>query len=294
MSIENESTQPRGVLYVVATPIGNLGDITRRALEVLSEVDAVLAEDTRTSARLLRRYGIETPLESLHEHNERRRVGGLVRRLRAGQRLALVSDAGTPLVSDPGFHLVRALRAEGIAVVPIPGPCALVAALCVAGLPTDRFVFEGFLPARGSARRRRLRELAGEPRTLVLYEAPHRVAATLADAAAAWGGAREALLARELTKMFETVRAGTLETLGAWLAAEPEQCRGELVLVVAGGGERRAAASGPDADADRVLGVLLEELPPRQAASLAARLTGARRNALYRRALELRKPLEDT
>lgn len=278
MSIESAA------LYVVATPIGNLEDITRRALSTLQSVDVILAEDTRHSTKLLRHYGIKKPLLSLHEHNERARVPEVLARLARGERVALVSDAGTPLISDPGLHLVQGVRAGGYPVIPIPGPSALLCALSVAGLPTDRFVFEGFLPARAAARRARLQTLAGETRTLVLFEAPHRIEATLGDLARALGGARPAVLARELTKMFETVRPGTLAELSAWVREQPEQRRGEFVLVVHGAAD--AAPGAPDAE--RVLRVLVEVLPLGRAVSAAARITGHRRGELYRRALALR------
>ncbi len=273
-----------GSLHVVATPIGHLGDITQRAREVLGGVDLVAAEDTRHTARLLHHHGLRAELVSLHEHNEEGRVAGLLERLREGASVALVSDAGTPLLSDPGFRLVRAAHEAGVRVVPIPGVSSVTAALSVAGLPTDRFCFEGFLPARAAARRSRLDALAAEPRTLVLFESSHRIRAALADLAERFGAERPATLARELTKRFETVRAATLGGLVELLGADPDQRRGEFVLVVAGapGG----AESDPGED-DRVLGILLAELPLRQAAAVAARLLGRPRNALYRRALEL-------
>ena len=204
-----------GVLYVVATPIGNMGDISARAREILAAVSVVAAEDTRHSSQFLRGLGLERPLLSLHEHNERARATELVERLRAGESVALISDAGTPLVSDPGYQLLRAALAAGIVVSPIPGACAVIAALSAAGLPSDRFCFEGFLPARAAARRRRLAELAADPRTFVIYEAPHRIAASLADIAAACGGTRRACIARELTKRFETFYRGSLDELVA-------------------------------------------------------------------------------
>ncbi len=276
-----------GVLYVVATPIGNPGDLSPRARATLAAVDAVAAEDTRRAGRLLRSLGLQVPLVSCHEHNEQARAPGLVRRLAAGESLALVSDAGTPLVSDPGYRLVRAAREAGIRVSPVPGPSAAMAALSVAGLPSDRFVFEGFLPARAAARRSALEALAQESRTLIFFEAGRRLAGSLADLCAGFGGDREACLARELTKDFETVRSGTLAELRDWVAADPQQQLGELVLVVKGVPAERG--SGQTADADRVLSVLLEALPTAQAVSLAARITGAPRNRLYREALE-RKP----
>jgi 16S rRNA (cytidine1402-2'-O)-methyltransferase len=274
-----------GVLYVVATPIGNLGDVTRRALETLAAVALIAAEDTRHTGRLLRHYGVGTPTTALHEHNERAAVPRILARLRAGEAVALVSDAGTPLLSDPGAHLVAAARAEGLPVVPVPGPSAAVAALSVAGFAADRFVFEGFLPARAGARRARLQALVGEDRTLVFYEAPHRIRETLEDLVAVFGAAREALLARELTKAFEESRRGPLADLAVWVATRPERERGEYVVVVAGCEPAAARAVGPEEE--RVLRVLLEALAPSAAAPLAARLTGAPRRALYARALAM-------
>jgi 16S rRNA (cytidine1402-2'-O)-methyltransferase len=268
----------RGTLYVVATPIGNLGDLSPRALDALKSVAAVCAEDTRHTRQLLAHYGVEKPLLALHEHNEDEVAGKLVARLLGGDALALVSDAGTPLVSDPGYRLVRAARAAGIKVSPLPGPCAFVAALSVAGLPSDRFVFEGFLPAKAGARRERLAKLASEPRTLVFYESAHRIAEALDDCVAAFGEARRAVLARELTKLFETVLDGALAELRAKVAADPNQRKGEFVLLVQGVGD--------DADAKAIEGrrlyaKLAEHLPPSTAAKLAAEISGAPRKSLY-------------
>jgi len=279
------SAQSGGALYVVATPIGNLEDLGGRAARVLAEVELILAEDTRHTRRLLEHYRIATPSSALHEHNEARRCAALVRRIAAGARIALVSDAGTPLISDPGYRLVRALREAGLAVICVPGPSAVIAALSVSGLATDRFCFEGFLPARGAARRRRLEALAGEPRTICLFEAPHRLAATLADLAERLGGERRAALARELTKAFEEVRSATLAELREWLAVHPERARGECVLLVEGAPGRAAR---PALEPEAVLDLLAAELPPRRAAELAARICGVGRNALYRRALARR------
>ena len=281
-----EAGPSAGVLYVVATPIGNLGDISERALRILGGVDAVLAEDTRRSRRLLRAHGLGTPLRSLHDHNERRMAARIVQRLEAGERLALVSDAGTPVISDPGFHLVRRVREAGCEVVPVPGPCALVCALSVAGLPPDRFVFEGFLPAKGRARRRRLGELRNETRTLVFYEAPHRIGETLADLAEAFGGTRDAVLAKELTKVHERIRQGTLDTLRNWLGESREHARGEFVLLVGGAREEELP---PPVDARGLLRELLKEFPVKRAVDLVHRLTRGERNRLYRQALELRR-----
>lgn len=280
-----------GVLYVVATPIGNMGDVSARAREILADVGAVAAEDTRHSGLLLRELGLERPLVSLHEHNERARAVELVGRLRAGESIALVCDAGTPLVSDPGYQLVRAALDAGIVVTPVPGPCAAIAALSAAGLPSDRFCFEGFLPARAAARRRRLAELAVETRTLVLYEAPHRLAACLEDLAAACGGSRNACVARELTKRFETFYRGNLGELALRAKSDQDMRRGESVVLVDGAAEEKPTA----ARLDETLAVLLKYLPPSAAAAAAAGLTSVRRNDAYSRALELgKKPPSDT
>lgn len=269
-----------GCLFVVATPIGNLGDLSPRALDTLKSVSAVCAEDTRHTRQLLAHFGVERPLLALHEHNEDEIAERLVVRLLAGESLALVSDAGTPLVSDPGFRLVRAARAAGVKVSPVPGPSALIAALSVAGLPSDRFVFEGFLPAKAAARRERLSALAAETRTLVFYESAHRIEETLADAAIAFGARRLATIARELTKLFETVLDGTLEDLGARVAADANQRKGEFVLLVQGAGED---ADAKIAEGLRLYAKLSEHLPPSTAAKLAAELSGAPRKALYGR-----------
>jgi 16S rRNA (cytidine1402-2'-O)-methyltransferase len=284
-----------GTLFVVATPIGNLRDLSPRAADVLREAGVLLAEDTRHTQQLLNACGVTRPggsIESLHEHNERERVSGLVERLRHGVSMALVSDAGTPLMSDPGALLVAEAARAGINVVAVPGPCAAIAALSIAALPSQRFAFEGFLPAKPAARRRALEALASETRTLVFYEAPHRVAESLADMAAAFGDGREAAVAREITKKFETVHRGTLGMLAQSATAEPDMARGEIVIVVNGAEERDEAAAG-SAAAQAVLRVLLEELPVSQAARLAARITGRGRNEIYELALAIAKPARD-
>jgi 16S rRNA (cytidine1402-2'-O)-methyltransferase len=270
--------QGSGTLFVVATPIGNLGDIGARALDTLRNAAAVCAEDTRRSGQLLAHFGIATPLLALHEHNEDAIAQKLVARLLAGESLALVSDAGTPLVSDPGFRLVRAARAAGVKVSPVPGASALIAALSVAGLPSDRFAFEGFLPAKASARRDRLQPLVAEPRTLIFYESSHRIAETLADMAQAFGGERPAVLARELTKLFETVLDGTLAELLGKVETDADQRKGEFVLLVQGAGED---ADAKVAEGLRLYATLKQHLPPSTAAKLAAELSGAPRKALY-------------
>lgn len=272
------------MLYVVATPIGNLDDITARALRVLREVAVIAAEDTRHSARLLQHFGITTPLVACHEHNERDQGGRFLARLQGGEDVALISDAGTPLISDPGFHLVRQARAAGIRVVPVPGPCALIAALSAAGLPSDRFVFEGFLPAKTAGRLARLEQLKEEPRTLIFYEAPHRLLDCLADLERIMGADRLAVMARELTKAFETFQGLPLGELRAWVAADGNQQRGECVLLVAGW--QAPAENSVPAAALRVLELLLKEMPLKRAAALAAEITGVRKNLLYQAALE--------
>jgi 16S rRNA (cytidine1402-2'-O)-methyltransferase len=273
-----------GRLYLVSTPIGNLGDLSDRAREVLGRVAIVAAEDTRHSGRLLQTLGISRPLISLHEHNERERVPELLDRLRRGEEVALVSDAGTPLVSDPGFHLVRGAIEAGLAVTPVPGPCAAIAALSVSGLATDRFCFEGFLPQKQRARRSRLAGLATEMRTLVFYEAPQRLAASLADAAATLGARRRAAIARELTKLHESLYHGTLEELAGRACSDADMSRGEIVLIVEGA---TGVPEGASLEIDKVLKALLTLHSPSQAAALAAQITGARRNECYARALAL-------
>lgn len=281
-----------GRLYVVATPIGNLGDFSPRACAVLAQCALIAAEDTRRTGMLLKHFGITTPLLSLHDHNEAQRAPDLIQRMQSGALIALVSDAGTPAISDPGFDLVRAAAAAGLEVVSVPGPCAAVAALSIGGLPTDRFCFEGFLPARGGARRTRLQALEPEPRTLVFYESPHRVLETLEDCAAAFGGGRLAVAAREITKLHETVYRGTLGDLLARAAGDGDFARGEIVLLVAGAPEEAAAEGGADGhggELDRVLNVLLAELPLKQAAHLAAQIAQVRDNEAYKRALVLKR-----
>ena len=274
-------------LYVVATPIGNLGDFSPRAVEVLRRVDLIAVEDTRHSGRLLQHFAIKTPMQALHEHNERKLAASLLQNIEEGRTLALISDAGTPLLSDPGYHLVRLAREKGIRVIPLPGACAAVTALSAAGLPTDHFRFDGFLSAKSGARRQQLEALKQETLTLVFYESPHRIEETLSDMQAILGSQRQAVLARELTKTFETIRSGTLAELSQWVAEDANQRKGEIVLLVQG-----APAADPDdldPEAERVLKILLQELPLKQATTLAAEITGVRKKKLYARGLELKQ-----
>lgn len=275
-----------GLLWIVATPIGNLGDLSPRAVEILSHVDVIAAEDTRHTAKLLAHAGIDTPMRSLHEHNERERADELLERMGGGDAVAVVSDAGTPLISDPGYDLVRRAREQGVEVHCVPGACAAIAALSVAGLPTDRFVFEGFLPHKAGARRTRLQALAEETRTLVLYESSHRIQATLRDLATVFGGERELTLARELTKLHEQSVAGTAEELHTWVTRAANHRRGEFVLVIAGAppaGDNGQSEIGLDA----LLGELLAMAGTRDAVKAAVRLTGLPRNTVYARAVAL-------
>lgn len=268
------------VLYVVATPIGNLGDMVPRAVTILQSVTLIAAEDTRHSRRLLDHFDIKTRCIAYHDHSSATELSALLAELQMGHSVALISDAGTPMISDPGYRLVDAVLTAGIKVVPIPGPSAVVAALSAAGLPTDRFVFEGFLSAKLQARQQRLQELQREPRTLIFYEAPHRLFDMLADCAAIFGVERIGVLARELTKMHEIIRRAPLAELSRW-AVENQQDRGECVVLIHG--DQRP--TGLDADSERVLRVLLDELPVKQAAALAAKITGLKKNELYDLAL---------
>ncbi len=267
-----------GTLYVVATPIGNVDDLSPRAREVLAKVSLIAAEDTRHAGQLLTRLGIDARLVSLHEHNEAQRSDELLAQLKAGDSIALISDAGTPLISDPGYRLLAAARAAALPVSPIPGCCAMIAALSVAGLPTDRFFFDGFLPARSAARVARLRELAGQAATLIFYEGIHRLPAALKDAIAVLGEARPAAVGRELTKLHETIYRGTLADVLAAVLADPGGERGECTLLI--GGSPAPLAPGED-ELARIVNILAAELPAAQAAGLAARITGAARRDAY-------------
>lgn len=270
-------------LYIVATPIGNLADLTPRALAVLGAADLIAAEDTRHTRRLLQHHGIRSRLTAYHEHSDSAVAGRLCDRVAAGAAVALVADAGTPLIADPGYRLVRLAQERGLPVVPVPGACALVAALSVAGLPSDRFRFEGFLPARAGQREARLQALAGETATLVFYEAPHRIAGTLAALSSCFGGDREAVIAREISKAFETIRRDRLDALQAFVAGDDNQQRGEIVLLVAGSAKEEAAI-------DPALGTLARalagELPAKRVAALLSAYSGVRKNALYAWLLE--------
>lgn len=281
--LDNSLTEP-GTLYVVATPIGNLADLSPRARDILASVDLIAAEDTRVTGQLLHAFGIHTRQVSLREHNERQMAGQIIAHLEAGQCIAQVSDAGTPAVSDPGARLVEAVLAAGHRVCPIPGPSAVVAALSASGLQGDGFRFAGFLPPKSRARREAIAALREDPAVVVLFEAPHRLLETLSDLADVLGGERHGVLARELSKTFETIRRGPLAELSRW-ASENGQARGECVLLVAPAAGREAASPG---EAGRVLDILLAELPPAAASRLAAQITGLRRQDLYAMAMQRR------
>jgi 16S rRNA (cytidine1402-2'-O)-methyltransferase len=279
--------QPTGkaALYIVATPIGNLGDISHRAIEILRRADVIAAEDTRHSSRLTQHFGISTRLVSYHDYSSSGREDAILAELAAGRSVALISDAGTPLISDPGYSLVARARQMQITVIPVPGACALTTALCAAGLPTDRFVFEGFPPHKQGARRQLFESLAAEQRTVIFYESPHRIADSVHDMRDVFGGQRQAVICRELTKTWETIHGDSLCALGQWIMADDNNRRGEFVVLIHG-----APVVDQDSqlsEADRQLRILLEELPVKQAAALVAKLTGLKKNAVYKRALEL-------
>ena len=274
-------------LYVVATPIGNLGDMSARALETLKMVDIIAAEDTRHSGRLLQHFGISTALQAYHEHNENSQLPWLLDQLKQGKRIALISDAGTPLISDPGYQLVKAVREQGITVIPIPGPSALITALCASGLPSDRFVFEGFLPAKSKARQNRLLQLKSEYRTVILYESPHRILASVTDMIEQLGGERTVVLARELTKTYETIYESSLDKLLLWLRADMNQQKGEMVILIKAADNQ--ITDQDEVEIERILRLLLDELPLKQAALLTAKITGRHKNDIYSRALALKE-----
>lgn len=270
-------------LYVVPTPIGNLGDITQRALSVLQNVDLIAAEDTRHTGLLLQYFAINARLFALHDHNEQQKTDVLLAKLRDGQSIALVSDSGTPLINDPGYHLVRRCRESGIRVVPLPGPCAAITALSAAGLPSDRFYYEGFLPKKRKARLDCLQALTHEPRTLILYESTHRLVESLEDIVASWGYHRYVVLARELTKTRETIYGAPSGELLAWVQEDKMRQRGEIVLIVKGHQEEADVLL---LKALRTLSLLMVELPLNKATALAAAIHGVKKNALYRRVLD--------
>lgn len=274
-----------GTLYVVATPIGNLSDMTHRALEVLSGVDRICAEDTRNSKQLLTHFGIQKPLVALHDHNEREKLVQITEWLQAGESLAIISDAGTPLISDPGYHLVKSLRDSGIPVISIPGACAIIAALSVAGLPTDRFVFEGFLPAKSSARRQAFQLATQQTCTQIYYESSHRILASIADLAGIIEEERRVVLSRELTKLYEQTFSGTASSTLEWLEADKNHQRGEFVLMVEGA---RPEIVSHGMALEPLLALLTAELSVKQSAALASKITGENKNHCYKVAMALR------
>ncbi|NBI39939.1 16S rRNA (cytidine(1402)-2'-O)-methyltransferase [[Haemophilus] felis] len=273
-----------GILYIVATPIGNLQDITQRALDTLAKVDLIAAEDTRHSGLLLNHYGIKKPFFALHDHNEQQKAELLVGKLQQGQYIALISDAGTPLISDPGFHLVRQCRQAGIRVVPIPGACAAITALCASGIASDRFCFEGFLPAKSKARCDKLQLLVKEERTLIFYESTHRILDTLKDMLNVFGSERYVVLAREITKTWETIAGDKLAPLIEWLQQDSNRTKGEMVLIVEG--YENVDEGEFDPIALKALALLQQELPLKKAAAIVAELYGYKKNALYQYGLE--------
>jgi len=276
--VSQKEQDKNGILYVVATPIGNLDDMTPRAIATLQNVDTILAEDTRHSGGLLKKFGITTPARAYHDHNEQQLAPELIKRLQAGENMALISDAGTPLVSDPGYHLLNLAQQAGINIVPVPGASALITALSVCGLPTDRFTFNGFLPAKQKARQKKCQGLKTETATQIFYEAPHRLTECINDLNEVFGSDRHACIARELTKIYETIRTGTLAELSQWLDQNSGQCRGEIVIVVEGNHEEKTE----DGEDQRVLEVLLEYLSPSQAVAAAVKITGGKKNQLYK------------
>ena len=273
-------TDLTGILYIVATPIGNLQDITQRALDTFAQVDLIAAEDTRHSGLLLSHYGIKKPFFALHDHNEQEKAHIVVEKLKQGSNIALISDAGTPLISDPGFHLVRQCREAGIRVVPLPGACAAITALCASGIASDRFCFEGFLPAKSKARKDKLENIAEEDRTLIFYESTHRILDTLEDMQSVLGEERYIVLAREITKTWETITGNTIKNLREWLLEDPNRTKGEMVLIVEG----KPKSDNNDEispQAMKALELIAEELPLKKAAAIVAELYGYKKNALY-------------
>jgi len=281
----SETNLTPATLYIVATPIGNLGDISQRAIDILTQVDVIACEDTRHTGKLLSAFSIKNKTMSLHDHNERQRQDQVATMLQEGKTIALVSDAGTPLISDPGFHLVRHCRSLGLNVSPIPGACAAISALSVAGLPTDRFSFEGFLPSRSGARQATLQALVDEPRTMVFYDAPRRAIDTVRDIVATLGGERYIVIARELTKTFETIHSDTAEKFLEWLEQDANQLKGEMVLIIEG---YKAKENEISAEVINTLKLLLAEMKPKKACAIAAEIYGVKKNALYEVALSLK------
>lgn len=272
-------------LYIVPTPIGNLDDMVPRAIDILQTVDWIAAEDTRHSAKLLQHFNIATPTLAYHDHNEQFKVQSLIELLEQGKSIALISDAGTPLISDPGYRLVSEARKQGYCVVPIPGACALIAALSASGLPSDRFIFEGFLPAKSAARQKTFEAFLSEPRTAIFYESPHRIVACLADLKEVMGEEKEIVIARELSKRYETFLSGGVAELESILLANPHQVKGEMVLLVRGF-ELQGGDTAVNGEAEKILRLLIDEgLPLKQAAGLAAKITGDKKNRLYKWAL---------
>ena len=281
----SETTLTPATLYIVATPIGNLGDISQRAIDILTQVDVIACEDTRHTGKLLSAFSIKNKTMSLHDHNERQRQDQVATMLQEGKTIALVSDAGTPLISDPGFHVVRHCRNLGLNVSPIPGACAAIAALSVAGLPTDRFSFEGFLPSKSGARQATLKALSDEPRTMVFYDAPRRAIDTVRDIVETLGGDRYIVIAREITKTFETVHSDTAENFLAWLEQDANQLKGEMVLIIEG---HKPAENEMSAEVINTLKLLLAEMKPKKACAIVAEIYGVKKNALYEVALALK------
>lgn len=269
-----------GILYIIATPIGNLQDITQRALETFAQADLIAAEDTRHSGLLLNHYGIKKPFFALHDHNEQQKADLLVEKLQQGTNIALISDAGTPLISDPGFHLVRKCRQAGLKVVPLPGACAAITALCASGIASDRFCFEGFLPAKTKARKDKLQTIAEEDRTLIFYESTHRILDTLEDIEAVLGADRYIVLAREITKTWETISGDTVSNLRQWLAEDPNRTKGEMVLIIEGK-PKTEDNDKINPQAIKALQLIAKELPLKKAAAIVAELYGYKKNALY-------------
>lgn len=283
MTDETSTMVDVSTLYIVPTPIGNLGDITQRALEILQQVDIIAAEDTRHTGKLLSHFGITTRTFALHDHNEQQKADFLIEKLVSGQNIALVSDAGTPLISDPGYHLVTRCRQAGVKVVPLPGPCAVITALSASGLPSDRFSFEGFLPPKSKGRRDKFSDIAEDPRTLIFYESPHRILDTLDDMLAVLGKERQVVLARELTKTYETIHGAPLGELIEWLNEDSNRIRGEMVLLIAG---HRAEKEDLPLEATKAVTLLAKELPLKKASAIAAELYNVKKNALYKWGLE--------